>query len=54
MQSGLLSQNAYMVQTKSKSVDWIIDYYKDKGIDVTVDRVEDVAGAFAIYSVREK
>ena len=54
MQSGLLSQNAYMVQTKSKSVDWIIDYYKDKGIDVTVDRVEDVADAFAIYSVREK
>ena len=32
----------------------LIDYYKDKGIDVTVDRVEDVAGAFAIYSVREK
>ena len=56
MQSGLLAQNAYMVQTQSDEdgIDWIIDYYRDKGIEVTVDRETIIADAFAIYAVREK
>ena len=56
MQSGLLAQNAYMVQTQSDEdgIDWIIDYYRDKGIEVTVDRETIIDDAFAIYSVREK
>ena len=56
MQSGLLAQNAYLVQTKSDEdgIDWIIDYYRNKGIEVTVDRETIIADAFAIYAVRGK
>ena len=45
-----------MVQTQSDEdgIDWIIDYYRDKGIEVTVDRETIIDDAFAIYSVREK
>jgi len=54
MQSGVLSQNAYVVQSKSKSIEWIVDYYKDKGIEVEADREDIVGDAFAIYSIRGK
>ena len=56
MQSGLLAQNAYVVQSESDEdgIGWIIDYYRDKGIEVTVDREKIIADAFAIYAVREK
>ena len=56
MQSGILAQNAYVVQSESDEdgIGWIIDYYRDKGIEVTVDREKIIADAFAIYAVREK
>ena len=51
MQDSLLLDNVYMVQVLSEDVTWIADYYREKGIDVTVKEVDKVADAFGIYSI---
>ncbi|RKM54263.1 hypothetical protein D6853_13615 [Butyrivibrio sp. X503] len=54
MQSALLTDKAYFVQNKSESTDWLVDYYRYKGLEVTIEQKDVVADAFAIYAVREK
>ena len=51
MQDSLLLDNVYMVQNLSEDVTWIADYYREKGIDVTVKEVDKVADVFGIYSI---
>lgn len=54
MESALLTDKAYVVQNKSESTDWISDYYRYKGIEVTVEPKDTVADAFTVYAVRQK
>ena len=65
MQSALLTDKAYFVQTKPveanavedvspDSTEWLVKYYEDKGIDIEVTPKEIVGNAFVIYSVKEK
>ncbi len=51
MQDALLQKNVYMVQNKSEDTSWIIDYYTEKGIEISLTQVDTVADAFAIYSI---
>ncbi len=51
MQDALLKKNVFMVQNLSGDTQWIKDYYKEKGIEVSVNKVDTVADAFAIYSI---
>ena len=51
MQTALLSDNVYMVQTLGSSTDWLMDYYQEKGISVHVTLIDSVADAFGIYEV---
>ncbi len=51
MQDTLLQKNVYMVQNKSEDTSWIIDYYTEKGIEISLTQVDTVADAFAIYSI---
>ena len=52
MEKALLEDNVYVVSKKSNDVDWISDYYGDKGYEVTVEKTDEVAGAFIIYKVK--
>ncbi len=52
MQDALLLDSVYMVQNKSADTEWLLDYYKEKGIDVTIERVDTVADAFAVYAIK--
>jgi hypothetical protein len=49
----LLDSRAYFVQNKTESVDWLVDFYADKGIDVTISKEDLVADIFAIYRISE-
>ena len=51
VQDALLEENVFFVQNKTEDVSWLVDYYKDKGYDVSVDNVDTVADIFAIYKV---
>ncbi len=53
MQDALLKENVFMVQNLSGDTQWITNYYREKGVEVTLDRVDTVADAFAIYSIKE-
>ncbi len=51
VQDALLEENVFFVQNKTEDVSWLVDYYKDKGYNVSVDNVDTVADIFAIYNV---
>ena len=51
-QDALLEDNVYFVQNKTEDVDWLVEYYRGKGYDVSVDIEDTVADIFAIYKVR--
>ena len=51
MQDALLEDNVYVVSKASSDVSWISEYYKDKGILVTVEAVDKVTDTFGIYKV---
>jgi hypothetical protein len=51
MQDALLKDSVFMVQNLSGDTQWIKDYYKEKGTEVSVNKVDTVADAFAIYSI---
>ncbi|MCR5156920.1 MAG: hypothetical protein K6C96_09595 [Butyrivibrio sp.] len=51
MEKALLQDNVYMVQLKGKDTVWLSDYYKDKGKNVNIEKVDLVADVFAVYSV---
>ena len=54
MQEALLLDNVYVVAKASSDVDWISEYYKDKGTEVTVEKTDQVTDAFNIYKVTAK
>lgn len=54
MEEALLSKGVYFVQNMDTDTDWIVDYYADKGQQVTVTRLEVIEDVFGIYQVREE
>lgn len=53
-QSGLLEDRCFLVINKTEDVQWLSDFYSDKGIDVDIEQKDVVADIFAIYSVTER
>lgn len=53
IQSALLSDNAYLVVKSDYSTDWLTAYYNNKGIMITLDEVDNIAGEFKIIKVSE-
>ena len=53
VQDALISQNVFFVQNKSKDTQWLYDYYKDKGIEISIIKIDEIANLFAVYSVQE-
>ena len=53
MQDAILQDGVYVVSKTVNDIDWLQDYYKDKGIDVDITRVDLVADVFVVYKVSE-
>ena len=53
VQEALLDERVLFVQNKTEDTSWLVEYYSDKGINVSVDLVDTVADIFAVYSVTE-
>ncbi|WP_022752691.1 hypothetical protein [Butyrivibrio fibrisolvens] len=51
IQSSLLTANAYLVIRSEYSTDWLVAYYNDKGIKITLDEADTIAGEFRIIKV---
>ena len=51
IEESLLLDNVYFVQVLSEGTEWINDYYREVGINVTVNRVDKVENIFGIYSI---
>ena len=51
IQSSLLSDNAYLVIKKDHSTDWLVSYYNNKGVKISLNEVDIVADTFRIIEV---
>ncbi len=52
VQDALLEDNVYFVQNKTEDVEWLEEYYRDKGYNVSVEANDTVADIFTVYKVR--
>ena len=53
MQEAILKENVYIVSKTIYDVDWLFEYYLDKGQKVDIEQVDQVTDAFAVYKVSE-
>ncbi|MBP3782000.1 MAG: hypothetical protein J6I68_02015 [Butyrivibrio sp.] len=54
MQDAIVSDdNVYVVSKTANDIGWLKDYYKDKGFDVEITKVDLVADVFVVYKVSE-
>ena len=53
MQDAILQKNVYVVSKTVKDINWLSDYYLEKGITVSIDKIATVSDVFDIYSVNE-
>ncbi len=50
-QEALLSDNTYFVQNKAFDIEWLSDYYQEKGINIRMHVVDEIADTFTIYKL---
>ena len=53
MQDAILEDNVYVVSKTVNDIDWLFEYYLDKGIDVEIHQADTVSDAFIIYKVKK-
>ena len=53
VQDALLSEGVYYVQNKTFDNSWLIDYYHEKGVEVSLDKIDEIADVFEIYKVEK-
>lgn len=51
IETALLTDNAYFVQDINEDVNWLTEYYSDRGKPVTITLVDTVGGVFGIYKL---
>ncbi len=51
MEKALLYENVYVVADKDTDMNWLFDYYNEKGVSIKIDAEDEVAGEFVIYKV---
>ena len=51
--TGLLADTSFFVAEKNSDVSWLERYYASEGVDIVVDKVDEVADTFVVYSVTE-
>ena len=50
----LSDKNVYLISENSADMTWIMDYYEGIGKDVSVDKTDDIGGAYGVYKVSER
>ena len=53
MQDAILQDNVYVVSKTVNDIEWLKEYYLEKGINVEVNRIDAVSDAFIIYKVEK-
>ena len=53
MQDAILQDGAYVVSKTVNGIDWLQDYYLDKGIDIELNKVDCISDVFCIYKASE-
>jgi hypothetical protein len=53
MQDAILQDGVYVVSKTVNEVEWLKDYYLEKGINVEVSKIDSVSDAFIIYKFNE-
>lgn len=51
IETALLTDNAYFVQDINEPTDWLVDYYAEKGVSVTIEQQQIVGDVFGIYKL---
>ena len=53
MQDAILQDKVYVVSKTVNDINWLKDYYLDKGISVEVNKIDTVSDVFIIYKVKQ-
>ena len=51
MHDAILSEGVYVVTKESSGIDWLSDYYLEKGVKTNIEKTDTVADVFYIYKV---
>lgn len=51
MHDAILGDGVYVVTKESSGIDWLSEYYAEKGVKVSLDKIDTVADVFYIYKV---
>ncbi len=51
MEEALLEDRVFFVQNKTEDTTWLVDYYAEKGVDVSIEQIEIIADIFSVYKV---
>ena len=51
MHDAILSDKVYVVTKESSGIDWLYDYYLEKGIETNLEKTDTVAGVFYVYKI---
>lgn len=53
MEEGLYNMdNVYFISANENDTDWLIAYYAGKGLEVSVEQVDSIAGIYTVYQLR--
>lgn len=53
MEEGLYNMdNVYFISANENGTDWLIAYYAGKGLEVSVEQVDSIAGIYTVYQLR--
>ena len=51
MEEALLEDNAYVLADKDTDMEWLVLYYKDNGINVSLTKTDEVAAEFVVWKL---
>jgi hypothetical protein len=54
MQDAVLEANSFIAADKDTDMQWLINYYEEKGISVSLTEIDEIAGEFVIYMVNSR
>ncbi len=51
VQDALISDGVYFVQNKTSDTEWLLNYYREKGIGISIEQTDMIADTFGIYKL---
>ena len=53
MQSALLQDHVYFIESAGEDTSWIVKYYQAQGIQISIQKTDTVGGSFAVYQLKK-